>query len=94
MKKRIHIFVQEHTIADMNQVSHSGNTPGDSKWIPGIDILFVDDYYELDTFIEVIIDEDEDEDEAIEYEVDELLRYDYDLGYIYDNNLVEWNVVD
>jgi hypothetical protein len=80
MKKRIHIFVQEHTIADMNQVSHSGNTPGD--------------YYELDTFIEVIIDEDEDEDEAIEYEVDELLRYDYDLGYIYDNNLAEWNVVD
>jgi hypothetical protein len=77
MKKKIHIKVQSHTIKNMNEVSHSDNTPGD--------------YQALDTIIEVSIDDDpEDIDEVIEYEVDERLRYDYDLGYIYDNNLVEW----
>jgi hypothetical protein len=50
----------------------------------------VGDYSELDTIIDI---NDNLSDDDIEEMVDERLRYDYDLGYIYDNNLVEWGII-
>ena len=52
------------------------------------------EYIGMDEMVEVDFDTNVVSDEEIEEKVDELLRYDYDLGYIYDKGLLRYSLVD
>jgi hypothetical protein len=49
-----------------------------------------EEYWGMDEVVEI----SDGSDEHIENEVDELLRYDYDLGHIYDNKLLKYKRLD